>query len=68
MAKKIFLDRQRVSPTTELPPVITGRTESESGRSVKSTPVSGIADELPFLFWTRLQNNFQNLMRPGVVC
>jgi hypothetical protein len=49
MTKKMFLDRERAIPTTKVPPVSTGRTESEAGTSDRSAPLLGIADELPFM-------------------
>jgi hypothetical protein len=65
MVKKIFLDRQRAIPTAEVHPVSTGRTESEAGKSDRSTPVSGTADDLPFMILDEATKSFPKFNATG---
>jgi hypothetical protein len=64
MAKKMFVTRQRAIPTTEVPAVSAGRTESEAGPS-SGSPSSRIADELPFMILDETTESFPKFNATG---
>jgi hypothetical protein len=65
MAKRMLLDRQRAIPTTEVPLVSAGRTESEADPSDRSTQLSGTADELPFVILEETIKSFRKFNATG---
>ena len=68
MAKKLFLNTERVIPNAHVHSVSREEPEPDVASSGRNSPVSGITEQLPFLLRKRRVNCFQNLMQPDVVC
>jgi len=58
MAKKLFLNREQVIPTAQVPSVSREEPESEVLSSGRNSPVSGITAKLPFFILSETSKSF----------
>jgi hypothetical protein len=65
MAKKLFLDRHREFPTSEVPSVMEERTQSETVLPDRSSPEPEMLDELPFQILDETSKSFPKFNATG---
>ena len=65
MAKKLFLNRERVIPTAQVPSVSREEPESEVLLSGGNSPVSGITERLPFFILSETSKSFSKFNATG---
>jgi len=58
MAKKLFLNREGAIPTAHVFSVSREGPELEAVSAIRSSPVSGITEQLPFLFFDETTKSF----------
>ena len=65
MAKKLFLNRERVIPTAQPPSVSMEEPDSEVASSSRNCPVSQISEQLPFLILDETSKYFPKFNARG---